>query len=836
LLVIAGLLLEGWVLALLTGLTILSLTVIVIAEVQGVLVITPEVFVPAYDLMVIVTLCLITAVTMHFLKKDLIQSIRQLRQNEQALAKANDELRREIAERKQAENALQEYQATLQTRSESLAIINTITDTLHQSFDAHQVAQQAVQALVTDLQIPATAILTYDEKNSLLCVIASHGLPSWLLQETQSFPLGESLSGHALMRQEIMRCPDIQAEPRIYPSVQRSLQVIGMHSTLFIPLTYLSYKLGVLNLFFHDAEQMVAARHETVLAIAKSISLALANARYVNQIEIEIQERKEAEQALQVERDFAHQIVTNMGQGLSVTDAEGKFSFVNPAFTQMLGYAPEDLQGKTPFDIAAEGEQETLLTVQYNRRSGRATSYETRLRHVDGHAVDVLITGVPQWQGDVFQGTIAVITDLTERKQAEKAQLRFANQLETAVNIAKQVNAILDPEELFPTVVNLLQSRFDLYHVHIYLLDSKCGKLHISAGSGEIGQQLLQRQHYISIDEKHSLVARAAREKVSIWVNDVSKEPDFMPNPLLPSTQSEIAVPVIAHGAVLGVLDVQEDTPYSFSESDVDVLRILAGHIAIALQNANLFAARKEAELRLAELVTELETRNAELERFTYTVSHDLKSPLITIKGFLGLLEKDLAAARQDRIEADMTRIRTAAIIMEQLLHDLLELSRVGRIMNPPEMVAFTTIVEEARERVAGQLSTGRIALKVMNDLPDVYVDRTRIVEVMQNLLDNAIKFMGDQANPQIEIGATCQANKCVCFIRDNGMGIDPRYHDKVFGLFDRLDPSIEGTGIGLALVKRIIEVHNGRIWVESEGSGKGSTFFFTLPREAPGV
>ncbi|MEZ4643804.1 MAG: ATP-binding protein [Chloroflexota bacterium] len=103
-------------------------------------------------------------------------------------------------------------------------------------------------------------------------------------------------------------------------------------------------------------------------------------------------------------------------------------------------------------------------------------------------------------------------------------------------------------------------------------------------------------------------------------------------------------------------------------------------------------------------------------------------------------------------------------------------------------------------------------------------------------LTDNAIKFMGDQANPQIEVGATCQANKCVCFIRDNGMGIDPRYHDKVFGLFDRLDPSIEGTGIGLALVKRIIEVHNGRIWVESEGSGKGSTFFFTLPREAPGV
>jgi len=160
----------------------------------------------------------------------------------------------------------------------------------------------------------------------------------------------------------------------------------------------------------------------------------------------------------------------------------------------------------------------------------------------------------------------------------------------------------------------------------------------------------------------------------------------------------------------------------------------------------------------------------------------------------------------------------------------LLALSRVGRIINPPEETPFATIVEEALLLVSGQIDAHNVRIEVADDLPIVLVDKPRLVEVMQNLLDNAIKFSYQQAQPCIKVGSTLENGEIHFFVQDNGVGIAPQYQNKVFGLFERLDSAIEGTGIGLALVKRIIEVHNGRLWVESAGIGQGATFYFTLP------
>ncbi len=231
-------------------------------------------------------------------------------------------------------------------------------------------------------------------------------------------------------------------------------------------------------------------------------------------------------------------------------------------------------------------------------------------------------------------------------------------------------------------------------------------------------------------------------------------------------------------------------------------------------------------------LIRELEKKNEELERFTYTVSHDLKSPLITIRGFLGFLERDVMANNKARITADLQRITDATEKMQHLLEDLLNLSRVGRSVHPPENVPFDVIVSEAAERAGGQIRQRGAYVKIAEGLPIVRVDRERLIEVVQNLLDNAVKFMGDQANPAIEIGTRGfdEADMAVLYVWDNGIGIAPQYHERIFGLFDQLDPSSEGTGIGLALVKRIIEIHGGKIWVESEGNREGSAFVFTLP------
>jgi signal transduction histidine kinase len=230
------------------------------------------------------------------------------------------------------------------------------------------------------------------------------------------------------------------------------------------------------------------------------------------------------------------------------------------------------------------------------------------------------------------------------------------------------------------------------------------------------------------------------------------------------------------------------------------------------------------------KLISELEIKNAELERFTYTASHDLKSPLITIKGFLGFLREDAQSGNVKRLESDIQRIGDAADKMQRLLNDLLELSRVGRLVNTFQAVDLNEMVSEVLELLHGRIYGGNIRVSVEENLPHVYGDRARLLEVLQNLIENAAKFMGDQPNPQIEIGqeGETENGSPILFIRDNGIGIDPKFKDRIFGLFDKLDPRTDGTGIGLALVKRIIEFHGGRIWLESE-LGEGATFYFTI-------
>ena len=211
-------------------------------------------------------------------------------------------------------------------------------------------------------------------------------------------------------------------------------------------------------------------------------------------------------------------------------------------------------------------------------------------------------------------------------------------------------------------------------------------------------------------------------------------------------------------------------------------------------------------------------------------MSHDLKSPLVTIKGFLGLVRKAVTTGRHKNLEGDLNRIADAADQMGRLLEDLLELSRIGRVVHPSESVALGELAQAALQLVAGPLTERGIDVEVGDGLPVVVGDRLRLLEVFQNLIENAVKFMGNQPAPRIEVGMRQSGDEPVFFVKDNGVGIDPRYHDRVFDLFDRLETSQEGTGIGLALCKRIIEFHGGRLWVESEGQDRAARSASLLP------
>ncbi|MBN8579714.1 MAG: GAF domain-containing protein [Anaerolineae bacterium] len=297
--------------------------------------------------------------------------------------------------------------------------------------------------------------------------------------------------------------------------------------------------------------------------------------------------------------------------------------------------------------------------------------------------------------------------------------------------------------------------------------------------------------------------------------------------------QALLDVPIFIDDAWWGVIGFDDVTnSRNWSNAEVGALILAANLLSAAVK-------RRQMDLRLQDelherktLNEELGDKNAELERFTYTVSHDLRSPLVTIQGFLGYLQKSASEGNMAAFENDYARISRATLRMDKLLKDLLEISRIGRVLNKQQDLPFEMLIKEVEEIVHGRLQQGHITLQTQPNLPSIHGDKPRLIEVLQNLIDNAAKYMGNQPNPVIEIGLQGyepETNKPIFYVRDNGMGIAHEYHERIFRLFEKLDPDSEGTGVGLALVKRIIEFHSGRIWLESE-PGKGTTFFFTLP------
>lgn len=495
----------------------------------------------------------------------------------------------------------------------------------------------------------------------------------------------------------------------------------------------------------------------------------------------DITDRKQAEVELQRSSDFIRAIADNTPALVAYWTRDLRCTFANKAYLQWFGRTPEDMNGIDMRDFL--GEELFQKNEPYIRAvlQGEDQRFERTLTKHNGEIGHTWAQYISHKSDGEVQGFFVLVTDITALKKSQEALLASADQW-------KRLFSIL------PVGVSVLDA-----HRNIIDMNSALEKILRITQDG-LRSGAYRGRTYLRSD------------------NTIMPLEEF---PSVRAMQEQSIVRNIEMGMIT------EDNDTIWTEVSAAPLSLVDKTCVVV---TNDITARKLTEIERGRLVAELESKNTELERFSYAVSHDLKAPLFTIQGFVGFLEKDILAGNSERIKNDITRITTAIEKMQQLLNQLLELSRAGRIMNPLEEISLDVIVHDAVDLVAGRVADKHVAIEIAPDLPVIYCDRVRLTQVMQNLIDNAIKFMGKQPKPCIWIGQRTEKAEPIFFVRDNGIGITQENMHRVFSLFDKLDLNAEGTGLGLALIKRIIEAHGGKIWIESEGLGKGSTFCFTIP------
>ncbi len=437
----------------------------------------------------------------------------------------------------------------------------------------------------------------------------------------------------------------------------------------------------------------------------------------------------------------------------------------------------------------------------------------------------------------------ATLYDTLEQKVAERTQ-----RLQVVAEVSGQLNAILNLDTLLLELVNQIQQRFGYYHVHIYLLDDTGEQLTIAEGTGQTGTQMKQQGHHILLNAPTSLVARAARSREIVSVENVQEAPDWLANPLLPHTRSEMAVPIIAEDRVVGVLDVQSDKLAGLDENDANLLRSLANQIAIALTNAHLFAQMQQAK-EAAEFA------NQSKSEFLSSMSHELRTPLNGILGYAQILKRDnsLTPLQADGLDI----IQQSGEHLLTLINDILDLAKIeaGKLIFQPASMYLPAFLEGVAGMVrmrAQQKNIGFI-YQTLTPLPSsIEADEKWMRQVLINLLGNAVKFtdkgqvslrvsvvsdyaakMADQITPpETDLGSEDRKTVTMRFeVADTGVGIKPKQVEKIFKPFEQVgdkDRQIEGTGLGLAISQQLVRAMGGELQVQSE-VGQGSTFWFEV-------
>ncbi len=511
-----------------------------------------------------------------------------------------------------------------------------------------------------------------------------------------------------------------------------------------------------------------------------------------------------------------------MDDVIFVVDRETRYLRIAPTNPAGLYLDAEELLGKRMIDILPEELHELFLN---------AISEVTATEKTVNIEYPLEINGKETW----FYASLSkldenqiywIARDITERKESERILQRQNDYMTAAAEVGRLVTSTLDMDILFRRAVNLLCEHFGYYHASIFINEEAGLNTVVRESTGEAGREMKERHHSLPVGSK-SVVGTATGTGEPFIVNDVRNNPNHHVNPLLPDTRAEAAIPLKIGRRIIGALDLQATEVGAFTDEDVAVLQILADQFATAIDNARSYKIAQDAFTEMREL-------DKLKSQFLANMSHELRTPLNSIIGFSRVILKGIDGPITDLQQQDLTAIYNSGQHLLGLINDILDLSKIeaGKMELTFDEVDIEKLIKSVMSTVIGLIKDKPVRLveNIEENMPVVRADAMRVRQILINLFSNASKFTDEGT---ITVNAAREGNFIRIGVTDSGPGISPEDQEKLFKAFSQVDASATratgGTGLGLSICRELVNMHGGKIDVESE-VGKGSTFFFTLP------